>query len=138
MTTSEDADEQTGWSAPGASATDVLRLMRAQLAASSPVPTEDGAPGSDSTAAPLDRAALSPDVLTLMERWEAEHAGERLRPLRYVAAGPAAEQAAAVTPGDLPPPADLVGLAVTETVADAGRVEVRSRVLLAARAPAED
>lgn len=75
--------------------------------------------------------SMPADIVRLIERYKAEHPGVRLIPLRYVSVGSPAESMAATIDAALPPDGDLVSLIVTETMVDAGRVEVRSRILLA-------
>jgi hypothetical protein len=143
MTFPDRTGQPPGWTAPAATASELLRLHRDQVVAYTTTTTtttytgEPGAPteGGEVSVTPLSRADLPPDVVRLLERYEAEHPDVRLTPLRYVSVGPPDESTAAAADAALPGERDLVSLAITESVVDAEEVEVRSRVLLAALAP---
>jgi hypothetical protein len=138
MTFPDRTGEPPGWTAPVASASELLRLHRDQVVAyTTPYASERGAPAEagESPVAPLGGDGLPPDIVRLVERYEAHHPDVRLTPLRYVSVGPPGESTAAAAEAALPGESDLVSLAVTESVVDAEGVEVRSRVLLAALVP---
>jgi hypothetical protein len=130
VTLPDETGQPAAWAAPAVSASELLRLHRDQVIAYTTVPSPEE-PGA-SQVAPLTRADLPPDVLRLVERYEAEHQDVELTPLRYVSLGPPGESAAAAADAALPAEGEVVSLAVTESIVDAERVEVRSRVLLAA------
>ena len=73
---------------------------------------------------------LPTDMRQLLERYEREHPGTVVEPVGYLTVGALEATRSSVGFADLPREEDLVILALTETVASAGRVEARSQVLL--------
>jgi hypothetical protein len=73
---------------------------------------------------------LPVDMRQLLERYERERPGTVVHPVAYLTVGAPDATRSAFGFADLPREEDLVILALTETVASAGRVEARSQVLL--------
>ena len=120
------------WEVSGDRARQYIREYRAVLNGYAAVPDTVGV---TTVAAPTPLKALTvPDLPVemrhLLKRYEREHPGTVVQPVAYITGG--APDAISNTFGftDLPPEEDLVILALTETVASAGRVEARSQVLL--------
>jgi hypothetical protein len=116
------------WSAPAA---ELLESHCRQVEAY--LPAETGAEDQAAprrAARPLSRDDLPPVVQALIDRYEANHRGTRLEPLRYVSTG-LPESDAAASSDDLA--GDVVSLSVTETIVDADQIQVWTRVLIARR-----
>ena len=124
------------WGASADVARTTLTVLRDQLLTYGSAPADDQATLNAATG-PL-QAPLSdelPDELArLVAEYEQGHPGERLTPVRLLSVGHTdALEPAAFTAADLPAGDDLVLLSVTQTIAAAHLIEVRSRVLIARR-----
>ena len=120
------------WEGPGDRARQFMREYRDVLRgyAAAPDTEEETTLSARTPSKALAVSDLPVDMRHLLERYEREHPGTVVRPVAYLTGG--APDATRGTFGfaDLPPEEDLVILALTETVASAGRVEARSQVLL--------
>jgi hypothetical protein len=130
MTFPDPSEGPSVWAAPAGPVADLIRIHRDQVLAYTTVPSP-ASEGAGPPGTPPGLVSLPADIVRLVERYEAEHPGVRLMPLRYVSVGSPSESTAVTLDAALPSDSDLVSLIVTETMVDAGRVEVRSRILLA-------
>lgn len=137
MTESSNNDAASSpWIATGAPARELLRTYRDQLRgyakAPSQEPDEARLADTDQRQPPLTLDDLSADICAMLSRYERSRPGVRLTPVRYVTIG-GDEAPAVMGSGDLPPDDRFVSLVITETVVDAERAVVRSRMLVAER-----
>jgi hypothetical protein len=127
-----ESDTRMAWEGPGDRARQFIREYRDVLRGYAAVP--DTAEENTLTArTPLKALAasdLSVDMRHLLERYKREHPGTVVHPVAYLTVAAPAATRSVFGFADLPPEEDLVILALTETVASADRVEVRSQVLL--------
>lgn len=128
MTSADRVDERTGWAEPMATSADLIRQHRDQVLAYTTGAAEGGRKLPD-----LTRSSLPAPMANLVEQYEAGHPGVRLQPLRFVSAGPSGQDFAAAADVPIPPESELVSLSVTESSVDAGHVEARCHIMLAAR-----
>jgi hypothetical protein len=124
------------WSVSGDEAAELMRLHREQLRAFEDIPreSEEGVRAEARQPAELTLDDLPADLRRLVGEYERSRPGVRLTPLRYITIGGpggAAVAGAAELPDD-----GLVSFVVTQTIADADRAEVTSRILVARAAAA--
>ncbi|HZR86313.1 MAG TPA: hypothetical protein VFB02_05890 [Bradyrhizobium sp.] len=123
------------WNVTGARARAMLQLFRQQMLAFAQVPHPEVASAARHAAAPPSArpslADLPAELQQLLKRYEAAHPGVRVELVSYLTYGAPGDRSTEFNMSDLPPDDSLVVLAVTETVASAKQVEVRSHVLVA-------
>jgi hypothetical protein len=127
------------WSVSGDEAAELMRLHREQLRAFEDIPgePEEGVRAEARQPAELTLDDLPEDLRRLVGEYERSRPGVRLTPLRYITiGGPGGPGGAAVAGAAELPDDGLVSFVVTQTIADAERVEVTSRIFVARAAAA--
>jgi len=127
---SSSPDPAASWSVSGDEAAELMRLHREQLLAFERIPEE---PETARDAPDLSLDDIPEDLRALVAEYEQARPGVTLTPLRYITIG-------GVDGGDVVGAAELpdegvVSFVLTCTVADAGRVDVTSRVFVAGATP---
>jgi hypothetical protein len=122
------------WGVSGQDASELMRSLREQLLMYENLSPESQQ-GMTAQARPSEQLTLddvAEDVRELMVQYERSRPGVRLTPLRYITiAGP--DGVTVAGSADLPDDG-LVSIITTRTIAEAGRVEVTSRILVASAA----
>ncbi|MFT3923785.1 MAG: hypothetical protein QM778_14730 [Myxococcales bacterium] len=130
--------ERTGmaWEGSGDRARQIMREYRGLLIGYSPVPDLEERTSEERTRGKAKAPAvadLPAEIRQLFDRFEREHP-RKVEPIAYITAGGSDGERSVSQFAELPPEDELVILALTETVASADRVEVRSQVLLVRQA----
>lgn len=124
------------WEVSGQDASELMRSLREQLLLYETVFTESqqGLAAQASPSEQLNLDDVAEDVRELVAEYERTRQGVRLTPLRYITIG-GPNGVTVVGSADLPDDG-LVSIITTRTIADAGRAEVTSRILVASAADA--
>ena len=130
-----ESNQNGTWEGSGDRARQIMREYRGLLSGYAPVPDFEKKSrkerASAKTKAPA-LAALPAQMRQLLERYKRDNPG-KIEPIAYIVAGGAEATRSVSQYAELPPEDDLVILALTETIAGANNVEVRSQVLLIRR-----
>ena len=134
MTRNGKSSAGTVWEGSGDRARQFMREYRGLLSGYAAVPDVEKKKAGKARIPKVPAISdLPAGMQQLLERYKREHPEPEVQLVAFLTAGGPDAAGTASGFADLPPEDDLVILALTETVASAGRVEARSQVLLLQR-----